>query len=49
MATYVRVHGGAPGGWCCRRVARLLRAKGHDLMMTEPRTVAGALLEIAAT
>jgi pimeloyl-ACP methyl ester carboxylesterase len=30
-ATYVLVHGGAHGGWCYQRVARLLRAAGHDV------------------
>jgi pimeloyl-ACP methyl ester carboxylesterase len=30
MATYVLVHGGGHGGWCYQRVARLLRAEGHD-------------------
>ena len=31
MATYVLVHGGAHGGWCYQRVARLLRAAGHEV------------------
>src|SRR5262245_40465445 len=31
MATYVLVHGGGHGGWCYQRVARLLRAGGHDV------------------
>jgi pimeloyl-ACP methyl ester carboxylesterase len=31
MATYVLVHGGHHGGWCYRKVARLLRAVGHDV------------------
>jgi pimeloyl-ACP methyl ester carboxylesterase len=31
MATYVLVHGGAHGGWCYQRVARILRANGHDV------------------
>jgi pimeloyl-ACP methyl ester carboxylesterase len=31
MATYVLVHGGGHGGWCYQRVARLLRAAGHDV------------------
>jgi pimeloyl-ACP methyl ester carboxylesterase len=31
MATYVLVHGGAHGGWCYQRVARLLRESGHDV------------------
>ena len=31
MATYVLVHGGAHGGWCYQRVARILRAAGHDV------------------
>jgi hypothetical protein len=30
MATYVLVHGGGHGGWSYRKVARLLRAGGHD-------------------
>ena len=30
-ATYVLVHGGGHGGWCYQRVARLLRASGHDV------------------
>ncbi len=31
MATYVLVHGGGHGGWCYQRVARLLRAPGHEV------------------
>ncbi len=31
MATYVLVHGGGHGGWCYQRVARLLRANGHEV------------------
>ena len=31
MATFVLVHGGGHGGWCYQRVARLLRADGHDV------------------
>ncbi len=31
MATYVLVHGGGHGGWCYQRVARLLRAAGHEV------------------
>jgi pimeloyl-ACP methyl ester carboxylesterase len=31
MATYVLVHGGAHGGWCYQRVARILRSVGHDV------------------
>lgn len=31
MATYVLVHGGGHGGWCYQRVAKLLRAAGHDV------------------
>lgn len=31
MATYLLVHGGAHGGWCYQRVARLLRGAGHDV------------------
>jgi pimeloyl-ACP methyl ester carboxylesterase len=30
-ATYVLVHGAGHGGWCWQRVARLLRAEGHDV------------------
>lgn len=30
-ATYVLVHGGGHGGWCYQRVARLLRAEGHEV------------------
>ena len=31
MATYVLVHGGGHGGWCYQRVARALRAEGHEV------------------
>jgi pimeloyl-ACP methyl ester carboxylesterase len=31
MATFVLVHGAWHGGWCWQRVARLLRARGHDV------------------
>jgi pimeloyl-ACP methyl ester carboxylesterase len=31
VATFVLVHGGAHGGWCYGRVARILRAAGHDV------------------
>src|SRR6516162_8241705 len=31
MATFVLVHGAWHGGWCYARVARLLRAAGHDV------------------
>ena len=31
MSTYVLVHGGAHGGWCYQRVARILRSAGHDV------------------
>jgi pimeloyl-ACP methyl ester carboxylesterase len=31
MAPYVLVHGGAHGGWCYQRVARLLRKAGHEV------------------
>jgi len=31
MAIFVMVHGGGHGGWCYQRVARLLRAKGHEV------------------
>jgi pimeloyl-ACP methyl ester carboxylesterase len=32
MANYVLVHGGGHGGWCYQRVARILRAHGHDVL-----------------
>ena len=31
MATFVLVHGAFDGGWCYRKVARLLRAAGHEV------------------
>lgn len=31
MATFVLVHGAWHGGWCWKRVARLLRGSGHDV------------------
>src|SRR6185437_12915683 len=31
MATYVLVHGGHHGGWCYKKVARLLRSAGHEV------------------
>jgi pimeloyl-ACP methyl ester carboxylesterase len=31
VATYVLVHGGGHGGWCYQRVARILRAGGHEV------------------
>jgi len=31
MATFVLVHGGGHGGWCYRKLARLLRAAGHEV------------------
>src|SRR5262245_27897653 len=31
MSTYVLVHGGGHGGWCWQRLARLLRAEGHEV------------------
>ena len=31
QASFVLVHGGAHGGWCYQRVARLLRRRGHDV------------------
>ena len=31
MTTFVLVHGAWHGGWCWSRVARLLRARGHDV------------------
>ena len=32
MATFVLMHGGWHGGWCWRRVAKLLRARGHEVL-----------------
>jgi pimeloyl-ACP methyl ester carboxylesterase len=29
MATFVLVHGGHHGGWCYKKVARMLQARGH--------------------
>ena len=31
MATFVLVHGGGHGGWCYRKVAKLLRDAGHEV------------------
>jgi len=31
MSTFVLVHGAWHGGWCWSRVARILRARGHDV------------------
>jgi pimeloyl-ACP methyl ester carboxylesterase len=31
MSTFVLVHGGGHGGWCYQKVARLLRADGHEV------------------
>ena len=31
MATSVLVHGGGHGGWCYQKVARRLRAEGHEV------------------
>jgi len=31
MATFVLVHGAWHGGWCWQRVARILRAAGHEV------------------
>jgi len=31
LKTYVLVHGGGHGGWCYRKVARLLREAGHEV------------------
>ncbi len=31
MATFVLVHGSFHGGWCWQKVARLLRAAGHEV------------------
>ena len=32
MTNFVLVHGAWRGGWCWRRVARVLRAAGHDVL-----------------
>lgn len=31
MAVFVLVHGGSHGGWCYQRLARILRAHGHEV------------------
>ncbi|HVI61936.1 MAG TPA: alpha/beta fold hydrolase, partial [Bradyrhizobium sp.] len=31
MTTFVLVHGAWHGGWCYKRVARLLRQAGHEV------------------
>jgi pimeloyl-ACP methyl ester carboxylesterase len=31
MGTFVLIHGGWHGGWCYKKVARLLRCRGHDV------------------
>jgi len=31
VGTFVLVHGGGHGGWCYQRVARILRAAGHEV------------------
>ena len=31
MATYVLVHGGGHGGWCYKKVKRILEAAGHEV------------------
>jgi pimeloyl-ACP methyl ester carboxylesterase len=31
VTTFVLIHGGGHGGWCWQRVARVLRAGGHDV------------------
>ncbi|TCN52730.1 pimeloyl-ACP methyl ester carboxylesterase [Rhodococcus sp. SMB37] len=31
MATFVLVHGGGHGGWCYRKVAKILREEGHEV------------------
>jgi pimeloyl-ACP methyl ester carboxylesterase len=31
MSTFVLVHGGGHGGWCYSKVARILRAGGHEV------------------
>ena len=31
MAISILGHGAWQGGWCCKRVARLLRQSGHDV------------------
>jgi pimeloyl-ACP methyl ester carboxylesterase len=39
LATFVLVHGSRHGGWCWQRVARALRAEGHEVSCP---TLAGA-------
>jgi pimeloyl-ACP methyl ester carboxylesterase len=46
MATYVLVHGGGHGGWCYQRVARILRAEGHEVY-TPTLTGVGERLHLA--
>ena len=31
MTTYVLVHGGGHGGWCYKKVKRILEAAGHEV------------------
>lgn len=33
MSTFVLIHGAWHGGWCWQRVAPLLRAQGHEVLM----------------
>jgi pimeloyl-ACP methyl ester carboxylesterase len=47
MATFVLVHGAWHGGWCYARVARLLRAAGHDVY-TPTLTGVGERAHLAA-
>jgi hypothetical protein len=46
-AAFVLVHGTGHGGWCWRFIAPLLRAAGHDVMITHPNELAEILLRIA--
>jgi pimeloyl-ACP methyl ester carboxylesterase len=31
MATYLLIHGGGHGGWCYKKVSKLLQAEGHEV------------------
>jgi hypothetical protein len=46
MVMHMLVHGAWHGGWCWRKVTLLLRAAGHDAMITSPADVVRILLEL---
>jgi len=48
MANFVLVHAAWRGGWTWKRVARQLRAAGHEVMLDKPKEVADLLQEAAA-